>query len=148
MTNALLLKANNLDKSNWLKLFKPPVQPHTEEVFQEGMAERLFLLHSAEFDATSSTREVYDAGKAIVRRLNAIVTGIIGRSSVEASGTAVHTDGRWTRHLVTELEPVTFGFGLGVAEFEIFDKDGKPPAGRPNDSAEALPRIDARSLSC
>ncbi|MBZ9720158.1 hypothetical protein LB519_20135 [Mesorhizobium sp. AD1-1] len=118
-----MLKANRVNQSEWLQMFKAPFDPCVELVPDES-GDQLFILKSKELDSLATLRDVLNAGDGIVRTLNGIAGGVVfGGSSVDADGAAEMRDGKLIRHLMLRAETAHFSFGRGSAEFHVIMKD-------------------------
>lgn len=137
MSFGLALTASANHQQDWLDQFGGPFEPHVELV-RNGEVEFL-CLKSARLDGMTTPGEIYQAGKQIVRELNAIVAGIFGESSVNCIGAVeFKEDGTIARHLFMEVEPIKIrarARAVGVA----LDKDGnvivQPPAATAGNNA-------------
>ncbi|RUW85191.1 hypothetical protein [Mesorhizobium sp. M1E.F.Ca.ET.063.01.1.1] len=129
----LVIKANDSDQDTWLKMFKPPFDPYVELMPHES-GDQLLVLKSQELDGLTSLKDTYNIGDGIVRTLNGVVAGIMGKSSVEPDGAAEMRGGKLIRHVILRAETAHFSFGGPSAEFHVIirDKDGNivvpPPA--------------------
>ncbi|MBZ9864238.1 hypothetical protein LB515_02505 [Mesorhizobium sp. CA15] len=129
----LLLKADASDEQAWLKLFKPPFDPRVELMSHESGGEVL-ILKAAELDEATTIKSAYNVGDGVIRTLNGLAAGVIGKSSVELDGVAEMRAGKLVCHRIMRVETAHFSIGGGSAEFQVIirDHDGKilvpPPA--------------------
>jgi len=118
----LVLKAKDPDRNAWLKMFKPPFDPCVELMPHES-GDELLVLKAKELDDLTTVKEAYNAGDGLIRTLNGIAGGIIGKSSVDVDGVAEMRDGRLIRHTLMRAETAHFTFGGGSAEFHVIIRD-------------------------
>ncbi|AZO24700.1 hypothetical protein EJ070_31200 [Mesorhizobium sp. M1E.F.Ca.ET.045.02.1.1] len=143
----LVLRANDSDQNTWLKVFTPPFDPYVELMPHE-FGDQLLVLKAQDLDNLTTLKDVYNVGDGIVRTLNGIVAGIMGKSSVEPDGAAEMRQGKLIRHVMLRAETAHFSFGGPSAEFHIVirDKDGNivvpPPAPTAAQSRYAASRKD------
>lgn len=122
----LVLKADRVNQSEWLKMFKPPFDPYVE-LMPDASGDELLILKSKELDKLTTLQDTLNAGDGIVRTLNGIAGGVVfGGSSVEVDGAAEMRGGKLIRHFWLRAETAHFSFGRGSAEFDVIsqDKDG------------------------
>jgi hypothetical protein len=117
------LEATERDRATWLELFEPPFDPFVEFVEQEGRS--FFLLKADSLSELTTSRQVYDAAKLLIRQMNSIVVGMIGKSEVRVGGTCVRRNGRLVGDAHIELETVHFQVGFGSPTIQVFDSSGK-----------------------
>ncbi|TGR32972.1 MULTISPECIES: hypothetical protein [unclassified Mesorhizobium] len=129
----LVLKANESDQYNWLKMFKPPFDPHVE-LMSHDSGDQLLVLKTKELDDLSTLKDTYNVGEGIVRTLNGVVAAIMEKSAVEPDGAAEMRGGKLIRHMMMRTETAHFSFGGPSAEFNVIvrNKEGNvvvpPPA--------------------
>ncbi|RWC39579.1 MAG: hypothetical protein EOS55_28995 [Mesorhizobium sp.] len=119
----LVLKANRVEQSEWLKMFKPPFDPYVELIPHES-GDQLLILKSKELDGLTTLEDTLNAGDGIVRTLNGVAGGVVfAGSSVELAGASEMRDGRLIRHMMLRTETAHFSIGRGSAEFQVIIRD-------------------------